>query len=122
MPSQANFSGCIEQIGEEIIVVRSLPTQFDGPRARTRMDEERFTFTGSFQPASQKTLDRLDEGMRNKGACEVYSPVKLFTVNTSAARVPDRLIVGGETYQVELVDDWWEIAGYYHAAVTKLGR
>lgn len=122
MPLLSDFSHCIEEIGQEITVVRSVPTEFDGPRATRRETETTFKIVASFQPMSQRQLDRLPEGMRNKGACEVFSPVEIHTVETSENRVPDRLIVNGISYQVDLVDDWSTIAGYWRATVTKLGR
>jgi len=70
----------------------------------------------SVQPASGSTLDRLPEGMRQREVREVYSATQLRT--QGPGRLPDLIVIDGNDYEVESVDDWSQLAGYWKAIVT----
>lgn len=122
----ADFAWCIEQIGRPLIVHRSAPVQMDeaSGRARPRQDATTFEIIASLQPMTGRELDRLPEGLRNKGASACYSNTPLLSAIPSQNTVPDRIEdpVSGEIWQVEKVDDWFATAGYCLATVTRMTR
>lgn len=81
-----------------------------------------FRMMASVQPMSQKQLARLPEGTRAEGAVAVYSKQPLRTVRQSDARQADEFCYNGVDYQVQSVDDWFDLGGYYMMTATRLDR
>lgn len=71
----------------------------------------------SVQEARGRELERLPEGLNGKRLLVVYTKTALRTRQSGAQ--PDVIAIGGENYQVELVEDWSALGGYYKAVVAK---
>jgi len=63
-------------------------------------------FTGSFQPVTQKDLERLREGYRTTDLVKVYTEAPIETVDQYEGRMPDRLVDGDTVYQVAQTQHW----------------
>lgn len=103
------------------VITRALKSS----RVKGRSEKpETTTFTAdlSVQPLSQKELLRLPEGMRNRGAVKVYGVVELKTVQTSECKVPDRFEHQGINYQIDMVESWDELGGFWKFTATRVER
>lgn len=76
----------------------------------------------SVQPMKQAELMRLPEGLRNRGAVKVYGVVELKTVDTSECKLPDRFEHRGLNYEINMVEDWSELGGYWKFFATRVER
>lgn len=76
----------------------------------------------SVQPMKQAELERLPEGLKNRGAVKVYGVVELKTVDTSECKVPDRFEHRGLNYQIDMAEDWMELGGYWKFFATRVER
>lgn len=73
--------------------------------------------TASVQPTTGRDLKRLPEGMRTREVLTVFTPTLLRTL--SATTQPDSIQISGEAWQVQNVEDWSTLGGYYKALVIK---
>lgn len=64
-----------------------------------------FTFEASVQPTTAHDILFLDIGRREKKTYTIYTDTKLLAL-TPAVRNPDRVIVNGETYEVDFEAPW----------------
>lgn len=71
-------------------------------------------------PLTGRELVRLPEGERANERRLFLTPVEL-RVSTDAG-ASDRVSIGGESWEVEDVEDWRELAGFYRCTVRREGR
>lgn len=118
----AELGDCVLLFGEEVEIIRALPSPIEKGRRTGRPEEERFTSTLSVQPVTQSEVEKLPEGLRLSGTVRVFSTCELKTVQTSECRVADRFEFEGVTYQIEVVEDWNKSAAYYSCYATRIGQ
>lgn len=118
----ADLADCVAGVGDEVKIIRALPSAVEKGRRVGRPEERRFVATLSVQPVTQKQLQQLPEGMRNSGTVRVFSDTELLTVSASECRVADRFILDDTTYQIQLVEDWNKTAGYFACFATRVGQ
>lgn len=117
-----DLTPAIDAFSEEVIVTRANTPSTTKGRKTDEGAKETFTASGSFQPMTQKELMRLPEGQRNSGRSKFYSACELLTVELSTCNTPDELEVNGVAYQVDKVDDWNTIAGFFRYELGRLNR
>jgi hypothetical protein len=76
-----------------------------------------FDILASVQPMGGRDLQRLPEGLRAAERLSVYTATPL-----RVSRTPDTVEIDGETWEVEVVEQWGGIAGYCKATVAKVGH
>lgn len=76
--------------------------------------------SASVQPAKSHELMRLSEGRREKGAVVIHSREPL-RISEGLAQ-PDRIIHGGRTYEVDVVDDRIFHGAFYRAIATEVNN
>lgn len=81
-----------------------------------------FEICASVQTATDKDLQKLPEGRRLRGGIRVYTTSELLTASVDEKRQPDVLTWDGAQWQVEQIDDWFEVAGYYKVIATRMGQ
>jgi len=81
-----------------------------------------FDIRASVQPARPDEIQRLPEGRRTSATIAVYSKAELKTANAPQGNQPDLLSYRKESFQVESVEDWFELGGYYKALAVKVGQ
>lgn len=119
---QNDLTCAIDQCSVLLDGVRFLPAPVVRGRVTDRPRRFEFKFHGSFQPMAQKELELLPEGFRDKGVAKLYTEHELFTDGDSECGLPDLVIYRGVTYQVERVDDWLELGGYYKVLLRRTDR
>ncbi len=119
-----DLSCAIDEIAVDLTIVRHYPPTVVKGRVQSAPIEKLIKTRGSFQPSKQKELQLLPEGMRNGGAMTLFlgGGQDLVTVDTSACKIPDRILYRGATYQVMTVDDWRDTAGYVMAICVRTGQ
>lgn len=115
-----DFGWCLEQIGDPVVIVRARPQIMVNGRVTGHVVDTLINAIASMQPTTQREIEHLPEGLRNKGLITYFGPVKVNTVNTSTTKVADRIRYNGAEYMVEKVDDWVQ-AGYYMAICSRMG-
>lgn len=83
---------------------------------------ETFTIQATVQPLDARELQRLPEGQRTEGAVKLWAVEKLHTAETSLCRVADRFEYREVDYQVDSIEDWFDLGGYYKMTATRLER
>ena len=73
-----------------------------------------FTIQAAVMPLSGRDLLRLPEGMRSSELLSVFTPTKL-----QLAGQPDTIAIGDGTYEVQEMEDWSELGGFYRFTVAK---
>jgi hypothetical protein len=91
-------------------------------RKQAKSPCDTFRLMASVQPLSQKMLARLPEGTRAEGTVVVFSKEPLKTVRTSEAKQADEFCYNGVDYQVQSVEDWHDLGGYFMMTATRLDR
>lgn len=115
--------GCaVDDCSVELNGIRFLPGMVVAGRLEQKAQEQAFTFLGSFQPMTDREMMRLPEGSRNDGRAKVYTRTELKTVDTSEARIADRIEYKGVTYQVDKVHDWDDLGAFFKVEVVRMGQ
>ncbi len=85
-----------------------------GPNAVTA------SVTASVQPAEGQIKQLLPEGLREKDAIEVWSLSEVRPLNRDEGELPSRVRWNGNTYQVDVLEDWYKLGRYWFALCTKV--
>lgn len=94
---------------------RTTPRTYDSNGVIGSASTASFTLTNaSVQPATGKDLQRLPEGKRGRDT-------KVVLTSTEVRVGTDRVSIGGSSWEVEHVEDFSELAGFYRAVVQKDG-
>lgn len=117
-----DLSGAILDCSVPLVAIRFTAVAPVNGRVVAKPEEARLDFEGSFQPLSDRELRQLPEGQRNEGRSKIYTPFELKTVDTSASKIPDRVLYNGVTYKVVKVNDWVDLGGYFKAEVVRMGQ
>ena len=115
-------TSAIADLAVEVVVRRKASGAWDEHGRWEDQDYKEFTIKAVVQPARGQELVRVEEGRRTRGAIKVYSPVKLQTASVETETQPDRIMWSGDTYEVEYVDNWSEVGGYYKVVALKVGQ
>jgi hypothetical protein len=120
-----DLSSAIMACAVTITVTRHLPSPVEYGSVSGKAPKKVFDIQASVQPLGvkekQRELQMMPEGMRNSGLVKVFTVCELFTVKTSTCQIPDRFDYRGVTYQVQGVDDWFDLGGYYQIIATRMG-
>lgn len=117
-----DLSGAVLDCSVPLIAIRFTAVAPVNGRVVAKPEEDRLNFEGSFQPLSDRELRQLPEGQRNEGRSKIYTPFELKTVETSASKIPDRVLYKGVTYKVVKVNDWIDLGGYFKTEVVRMGQ
>lgn len=71
-------------------------------------------------PIDIKELQRLPEGERSIGTIRIFSLEELRLANVATGTIADRITYRGVQYEVECVEPWDEIAGFWRASARKV--
>lgn len=74
----------------------------------------------SVQPMGGRELDRLPELLRQREVRVVFTGTELK--GTADTQEADQLTLDGEQWQVQTVESWSTLGGYYRAIVARMGR
>ena len=110
-----NFGDILQdpELATEFILTRSQETVNDKGRAEfTNTDTP---VTGVILPATAKQIERLPEERRSSETLAVYSP-KLLTEGGETLAA-DVIAWGGDTYEVQSVKDYMQLAGFCEALI-----
>lgn len=69
------------------------------------------------QPIDGSLASHLPEEVRSRETRELYTQTELKGVR--AGQVPDEIEIDGEGWQVQTVEDWSTLAGYFRAVVAR---
>lgn len=78
---------------------------------------------GSLQPVTGKDLQLLPDGFKHTDVRKLYTKTKLFTTDEDAGTSPDYLIIDGNRYQVQTVEQWTGVRlSHYKVMVSKVEK
>jgi hypothetical protein len=80
-----------------------------------------FVLTGCVQPLGSRDLLRLPEGERSRERVKLYTTTEL-RVATAGGSLSDRVVYRGATYEVESVEPWDELGGFFTIVLRKMGQ
>jgi hypothetical protein len=72
-----------------------------------------FQVTACVQPVAGKDLERLPDGMRTRDVLTIFTATEL--------KEKDVVAWSGRQYEVDQVEPWSELGGYYRALATRVG-
>jgi hypothetical protein len=98
--------------GEQVQIERLLVDGHDSQGRRVAAVPVTFDAVAAVHSVTGRDLARLPEGVRESIAIVVYSSTEL--------RVRDRLVRGGERFEVEHVEPW-QFGGFWRAACSRVG-
>lgn len=81
-----------------------------------------FSTAGSIQPLSGRDLQRLPEGDRATEQFWYFTSTRLQTADAASGQVADVVDVGGESFEVQSVEDWSASGSFYRARISKVNR
>lgn len=84
------------------VTPRSTGSRVNGRYVET--PDTSYEITGSWQPATPREIQSLPEGRRERSVMKIYTSSEL--TNFSANQNPDRVTVGGRTYEVFGKERW----------------
>jgi hypothetical protein len=76
--------------------------------------------TASVQIADGKVKELLPAGLRNRAAIEVWSLSEIRPLEREDGTIASRVRWDGDTYQVDVLEDWYENGRYWFALCTKV--
>jgi hypothetical protein len=76
----------------------------------------------SISPMTGKDLKRMAQGQLAEGSVLIITTTELFTVRTSACQTADVVRYNNVDYQISMVNDWFDLGGFYEAIGTRLPR
>lgn len=122
MSDTEGLQDAIEDCSVDLVGTRfASPTVVNG-RVTAKAIESTFDFRGSIQPLSGRELKQLPEGSRDQNRKKLYTATELFTVRSSASKLPDHVTYKGETFIVDKVADWDDLGGYFRVELVELGQ
>ncbi|WP_223643946.1 hypothetical protein [Corallococcus sp. EGB] len=118
----ANLAGAIALLASGTYQVRrpGLTTLVDG--VMVAAPEASFSILASVQPLSGRERQLLPEGQRSEERLLVVTATELRAADVSASREGDVLVYRGESFEVEAVERWDELGGFWKARAAKVGR
>lgn len=84
------------------------------------LELEEFSIDASVQPVSQEQLQRLPEGMRTQEVQNLFTSTELNAKTEDSE--PDTIFIDGSDWEVQAVESWASLGGYYRAVVARVGR
>ena len=117
-----DLSGAVLSCSTPVTVTRFSAPQIVKGRKVGKPVQETFSILASVQPAGQQQLRRLPEGTRTEGAVVVFAVERLRTENIETGEQADHILSNGVDYQVETVDDWFDLGGFYEIMATRVDR
>lgn len=118
----ADLVCAIRDCSVDMMVIKHRAAQVTSGRVTGKSPKDSVAFTGSFQPLTERELRHLPEGARHEGRAKIYTDFELDTASTSAGNVADLVVYQGVTYQVEKVNPWVDLGGYYKVEVVRVNR
>ncbi len=78
------------------------------------------TVSASVQPTAGRDLRLLEEGARASESITILTPDLVRTGDEKSGQAPDVVRYKGARYQVQRVESWDEIGGFYKALAVKI--
>ena len=116
-----DLSDAVLQCSVEAVVTRHVSVGLEKGRKKDPRVEQ-FCVDAAITPMTGQDLKRLPEGQMVEGSVLIITPTELKTENSSACRIADRLDYRGVTYQISMVNDWFDAGGFYECFGTRLDR
>lgn len=117
-----DLSDAVLECSVPIVVTRWAPAPIVKGRKQGKPACHQFRMMASVQPMGQKELQRLPEGSKASGAVMVYAERRMLTVEQNQGGPADEFCYKGVNYQVKLVEDWFDLGGYYAIMAVRLDR
>jgi hypothetical protein len=114
-----DVSSIISSVASTYTVTRRAAASYSNGRA-VAPSPSTFTIRAVVLEMSGRDLQRLPEGLRAEGLKSIWTTTELKT--QGGGFEPDTLVIKGDTYQVERVFDWSDLANCWHIIVAKVGR
>lgn len=117
-----DVSDCVDDCSLEMCLVRFHAPAINKGRIAASFVEEEVTILGSMQPVSASELRRLPEGLRVDGVYHLYTATEVRAGDQDTGRPPDQIEFEDVRYEVQQVNDWRSVGGYYKAVVRRRNR
>lgn len=69
-------------------------------------------------PVPARELQYLPQGLQSKDTRYLFTPTQLFT--TSAAQGADLVSVGGESFEVQVIEPWDTLGSFFRAVISRI--
>jgi hypothetical protein len=121
MGTVTDMSDVIAELGGELVTVKRYAKVRYSKGIQVAGAIEEFEIIASVQPLTGRELDRLPEGLRAREVRELYTVEKLFTADTAkeSGQPPDDVELDGMLWEVQTLEDWNTLAGYFRAVVAR---
>lgn len=119
----------MESLGDDVILEFAVPytlTRRSPPvvvagRASAPA-EEAIAIVAAVIPANGRDLLLLPEDMRTREAVTIFSTFEIRTAEDATGAPPDTIEHEGETYQIQTVQDWSRLGGFWRGVALKVPR
>ena len=101
-------------------VTRTAPNTYDSNGRLVAGSTSSIFVVASVQPLFGRDLQQLPEGQHTSDMKAVYCATELKT--QGSAQAADLIAIGGETYQVQKVENWSDSGNYFKALVAKVEK
>lgn len=78
------------------------------------------TVLAMVQPLAGRELDRLPEGLQDKELRAVWTQDELKMTTADDEHEPDVITIDGAPYQVQTVENWYQLGNYRRFIVAKV--
>lgn len=115
-----DLSSVIESFASTYTVTRSSASAYGADGRLDAGTTSTLTVRAVVQPVTGRDLKRLPEGLRTDDVRQVFTATELKT--QGAGQDPDSIAIGGEDYEVQTVERWADLGGYWRAIVMRKGH
>jgi len=112
-PLTGIYPGLVDTFGRSVTLKRyAAPTLSATTGRYTRSSSTDSSIVAAYYPATGEQLKRLPENQRTEWTLAIHTKVALQTASAPAGAQADRLVIGGDTFEVVSVKAWdsdgWE--------------
>jgi hypothetical protein len=116
-----NAAATIARLGTgTYTVTRQSPSDYGDDGRLQDPTTSTFDVVASVQPVNGRELQRLPEGLRTSEVRKLYTATQLKT--QGAAQDPDLIQIDGDSWEVQTVERWDILGGYWKVLVSKVGH
>lgn len=120
-PILADLSDVVAEFAAPRTVTRaSSASSYDANGRPVAGGTTTITVNASVQPTSGRDLQLLPEGERTKESLTFFATSELRTSDPETGTPADRVAYGSKNYEIQSVQDWSELAGYWRAVGMKV--
>jgi hypothetical protein len=115
-----DLSDAILQLASPYTVTRRAANGYGSDGRAIAPTTSTVTVQAVVEPLKGKDVARLPEGLRTRRSKVVFTPTQLYA--QEGGQNPDRISIDGEAYEVQAVERWYELGGFYRAVVVGVSR